>query len=390
MASSSGRGGFIVISSAVALLATGCGELVSWDDQWLLQGDGSHTPSGGEPAQPELGGPGGPAAPLGCEASPLGGYHYAAPPEFWLGSQAALTASVDGAGYLVAGPATASSEQWRYLQAGALSVAPDGTLELGAGEPALGYAPGSVGGPCLVELRAPVTSPPRASSRIDLVMNFDARSPVTTFDIYDPPGTSNGSTSITVFDSLGTAHVLDIYITHLGGQLVTYYVVTDGRDLAGGTPGTFTLIGLGTLQFTSDGALDSATTPELAPSFVGGATANQAISIHWGHDIPNDGTRGYDGSTMFAADTAVYSQAADGFPSGTGTAIDVDASGHVRVSFDSGDVLDIGALALARFPRESGLAPLGPRDWAWTPESGSPLFAAPLFPGRGELVVTEP
>ena len=105
---------------------------------------------------------------------------------------------------------------------------------------------------------------PFATNEITFTSNLDSREPVLTFDIADPDGTSNGSTSITVFDSLGTARTLDIYFNNQGGNLYSYNVVADGGELAGGTAGTHTLVSSGTLQFTSDGALQTATTPALA------------------------------------------------------------------------------------------------------------------------------
>jgi flagellar hook protein FlgE len=362
-----------------ALLATGCGQLASWDERWMFD-TGRHD---GSPAPGESAG-------VACEADEIFGYHYAGSSEFWLGSQAALDVSVSGPGYLVAGAAGASDEALRFARSGELFVASDGTISLGQDEPALGFAPGAVpGGPCPVALRAPVFSPPQATSSVEIGMNLDPRTPITSFDIADPNGTSSSSVSFSVFDSLGAAHILDIYFAYPAPLLVEYHVLADGGDISDQTAGHPVDLSAGTLQFNSLGALDVATTPAVEISFSGGATPNQAISLDFGPDIVNDGSSGVAGSTMFAAPSAVYSLSSDGHPSGTGTDIEVGAAGDVRVRFDNGDALTIGTLALARFPREAALAPSGDDGgWVVTPDSGAPQLAAPQAPGRGALIVS--
>jgi flagellar hook protein FlgE len=371
--------GRALLGGVLALIATGCERLVSWDDRWMFDTGGSDAPSA--PSTPTY-----PA----CEAGDIFGYHYPNAGEFWLGSQAALDVSVSGPGFLVAGAAGAPAEELRFARSGQLFVAPDGTLSLASGEPALGYPPDvALGGSCLVELRAPLSSPPRATRHIALRMNFEPRPSQAWFDILDPAGTSSASTSFIVFDSIGAPHVVELYFTSMPGY-IEYNVVVDGADLAGGTPGWPVLVSTGTLLFTTDGALDNATTPMLDISFIGLATANQAIDIDFGPDITNDGSSGYAGSTMFATSTAVLSQSVDGHTAGTGADVHVGAAGDVQVRFDNGDALTIGTLALARFPREAALAPIGDDGWVATSDSGAPQLGAPQQSGRGALVVTGP
>lgn len=372
------RRGRLSLARALAafawLLPLGCGDYASWNDRWLFDGQEGHSSpptSSGEPAHIPV-----------CEAAPIEGYGYAEVPEFWLGTQAAFELRVDGPGHLVAG--TGDASELRYLRVGELSVAPDGTLELG-GEPALGY-PLNVtpGGPCLGQLRAPSFAPSRATSTVDIGMNVDPRSFVVTFDVLDPDGTSNFAVSMTVFDSAGTSHYFDIYFSNLGGMAYEYHVVVDGGDLVGGTPGDSVLVSTGSLQFDANGALSSTTTPPVDISFAGGAAPSQ-IELRYGPDIAS-GASGFEGSTSFASDTAVFSLAVDGLAEGSGSGIDVRPNGDVLVYYDNGEALSIGTLALARFPREAALAPFG-EGWGMTPESGPPQLGTPQSPGRGMLVV---
>lgn len=362
--------------AAVAWLAPlGCGDYLSWNERWPFDGDGGHTST--PPSQSN-------ADPVpACEGAPIEGYGYAEAPEFWLGTQADFDLRVDGPGYLVAGTAGGDASELQYLRAGALSVAPDGNLEL-AGEPALGY-PLDVtpGGGCLSQLRAPNLAPPRATSRIEIGMNVDPREPIVTFDVLDPSGTSNSSLSMSIFDSVGITHHVDIYFSNQGGMAYQYNVVLDGGDLVGGTPGQSVLVSVGFLQFDSSGALASATTPAFDLPFIG--TTAQSVELSYGPDIAS-GASGFEGSTSFATYSAVFTLSMDGLTEGTSSGIDVRPDGDVLVYYDNGEALSIGRLALARFPRETALAPFGD-GWGMTPESGAPQLGAPQSAGRGMIVV---
>ena len=311
------------------------------------------------------------------------GYQYADAPAFWLGSQAPRSLAVDGLGYVVLGQAAGEPPARRYARQLAYVVGPDGTLEDTAGRELLGYPPNAdTTGECLTPLRVPFLAPPRATTAIAIQANLDARSPIQTFDILDPEGTASASTSISVWDSDGGAHTLDVYFGNQGGYLHEVNVVVDGGDLAGGTPGVPTLIGTGWLQFTVDGALYSEVLPRLEISFVSGAS-NQTIDLNFGTSI-EEGSHGLDGTTDFAWETAVYAQTQDGLPPGVGSDVTIDGSGNVHTNFDNGATLAAGRLAIARFPREAKLA-TDAGVLRETAASGEPLLGRPLDAGRGSL-----
>src|SRR5262245_28687331 len=62
-------------------------------------------------------------------------------------------------------------------------------------------------------------SPPRASTLANIALNLDSRAPTGTFDPADPAGTSQYSTSTTVYDSLGASHRADVYFVNQGNGL---------------------------------------------------------------------------------------------------------------------------------------------------------------------------
>ncbi|HTV25030.1 MAG TPA: flagellar hook-basal body complex protein [Polyangiaceae bacterium] len=371
--------------SVLCLFAAACGGDLTSDERWNDDAESIEPETNTSALEPP------PSADADCEVPAIAGYEYADPPSFWLGSQSEQPIAVEGLGFFVSDDAATGRRGVRFSEQVMLSVGPDGSLEDHGGHTLLGHPPSSTSGDgCVVPLRAPLIAAPEATRSIAITMNVDAREPVLTFDIWDPDGTSNGSTSITVIDSLGTQRTLDIHFNNLGGNLFSYNVVADGSELAGGTPGTRTLVSSGTLQFTSDGALQTATTPPLAISFAGGATPNQAVEVDFGEDITTDGTSGLSGTTQFASFTAVYAQWQDGHAMGTGRDVRVAPSGEVTVEFDSGASLAIGKLALARFPNEDRLERRDDGTWRATPASGAPAFGFPASPGRGVLSVPLP
>jgi flagellar hook protein FlgE len=232
-------------------------------------------------------------------------------------------------------------------------------------------------------VRAAVASPPHATTQMAFRMNLDPRQPVVDFYLYDPDGTSNGSSSISVWDSAGGIHTLDAYFNNRGGGLFIVSFVVDGGDLDGETPGQHVLVGTATLQFTTAGALDSAAVPALQPSFVG-ATPDQEIAVDFGPSI-SLGDSGLNGTTSFATFTAVFAQSQDGAPPGTGVDAIVDAWGTLHGQFDSGVSAPFGTLALARFPREARLVTDEDGLQRETLDSGQPLLGRPLDPGRGSV-----
>ncbi|MEY2937158.1 MAG: hypothetical protein RL033_7907 [Pseudomonadota bacterium] len=390
------------VGSAVSVLGwvlAGCGGVTSIDERW--DPDAVGTPPVEEVAAPEL--PAevpqidrepGAACPLDPKPEEFYGYRPVSSLEFWLGSQAALPLAVAGAGYLVSRDREAPN-QLHFAREVQLAVAPDGVLVDEREAPLLGYGTSaSAGGPCVAPLRAPQFAPPAASSRVSFSMNLDPRNPAlaSVFDVLQPDVTANFSVSFQVFDSRGATHMVDVYfarefIGDSSAHGVRYHVLLDGADLEGGTPGYAQEVGSGELVFTTDGALDTVTAPELAITFSGGATPSQSLTLDFGPDITTNGSSGLSQVTGFAQDDSVYALSVDGNTVGTGEFVSVDSHGEVSVYFDNGTGLAIGKLALARFAREAALEAAGDGGLLATQRSGPANFGNPLSPGRGSVQI---
>src|SRR5690606_7029823 len=146
-------------------------------------------------------------------------------------------------------------------------------------------------------------------------LDSTATIPTVAWDAQDPANTSNFSTSLTIYDSLGNGHTLDVYFTKTAEHTFDYHAVVDGDELNPPQAGMNVEVGSGTLAFTTDGALDSVTVNTAISVDFAGATAGQAVTLDFGNPIAGGGT-GLDGTTQFASPNSISSQSQDGYTSG--------------------------------------------------------------------------
>lgn len=227
-------------------------------------------------------------------------------------------------------------------------------------------------------------SPPVPTANASMTLNLDANAVVPgAFDPLNPNTTSNFATSVTVYDSLGAAHRVEVFFRSQGAGAWEFHAMVDGGDLAGGTPGAATEIASGTLTFTPTGALQSQVVNASSADFVN-ATPAQAIAFNFGDDIANGGT-GLAGTTQFAATSTVTAVDIDGRASGTLTDLVISDDGKIRGVFDNGDKIDLAQVALASFTAEEGLTRAGDGLVTETAASGKPLIDIPGTGARGAI-----
>src|SRR5262249_31008524 len=139
----------------------------------------------------------------------------------------------------------------QYTRAGNFGTNPAGQLVTQDGQLVLGYP--AVGG--AISSSSPlgpiyvgkgVTSPTRATTSFDMGSNLDASANVG--DSY--------STPITVYDSLGTSHVLTFQFTKTAANSWSYNVTVPGSEVGSANPTS--TVASGNLAFDSNGKL---TTP---------------------------------------------------------------------------------------------------------------------------------
>ncbi len=198
--------------------------------------------------------------------------------------------------------------------------------------------------------------------------------------------TSNFSTPVTVYDSLGNSHVVTLYFRKdsLGavGNSWDWYAVVDAAD---STSGATEVQAQGAVTFNTSGALYSespVTYPAGGFNFTGGALQNQLISFDFGTSIAQAGT-GMDGTTQYGTNSAVSMLTQDGYSSGSLQRTSIDQSGVISGIFSNGIELTLGQVILADFPSVVGLSSEGMNLYSETYGSGQPLIGAPGASGRG-------
>lgn len=276
-----------------------------------------------------------------------------------------------------------------YTRAGQFVINADGYLVNPNGLEVQGYAGNPDGSfqSSVSSLRAPTSAiQPRATEEMIITANLDAAAeiPALAWDDQDPANTSNFSTSLTVYDSLGNAHALDVFFVKTAANTWDYHVLASGDDLNPPQAGLNVEVGDGQLEFTTNGELDTFTEGTAVSIDFDSATAGQAIALNLGTDITSGGT-GLDGITQFASPSGVSSQNQDGYSSGDFAGVAVDGRGVVQGLYTNGQRIPIGQLAIAKFRANDGLSRAGQSLWIETRESGSAALGTAGSGGRGAV-----
>jgi flagellar hook protein FlgE len=244
------------------------------------------------------------------------------------------------------------------------------------------------------------SAPAKATDSITIRGNLDQTAVAPTWDPTDPKGTSNFTTSMTVYDSLGKAIQLDIYFckndaagTQAGDSGDwTYHVMTDGASLAfesdgttAATPGTATQIATGTLRFDTSGRLISNVTDSQG-FYPTDAVGPQDLVFNFGTGTaaPDNGS-GLDGLTQYAATSAVSFVTQAGSSSGSLSSISIGQDGTITGGFTNGQTRTLGQLILANFKAPDQLGRVGSTLYVEKPSSGPPTLGTPATADRGSV-----
>ncbi|WP_018139144.1 MULTISPECIES: flagellar hook protein FlgE [unclassified Thioalkalivibrio] len=282
-----------------------------------------------------------------------------------------LDLAIDGEGFFVMN----DGGNRVYTRAGEFQVNRDGNLVNNQGQQLQGYPPINPGSTDtdfntgqLGDLRLQTgASAPQATSDIEALVNLQSDAPILDpgeFE-FDDPDSYNYSTSLTVYDSLGTSRDARIYFVKSDEREWTAFMSVDGEPI--NEEEGFEL------SFDASGQLDGNTEfPFSTEDFTNGAEGL-------------DGTIDFAGTTQFGGDFAVNDLGQDGFASGRLTGVDIDSSGVVFARFTNGQSSVLGQVALANFTNPQGLEQLGNNNWAETFAAGDPVFASPGTGNLGEI-----
>lgn len=227
--------------------------------------------------------------------------------------------------------------------------------------------------------------PPLATSNLSVVANLDADAPVpvNAWDPANPSTTSNFSTSVTVYDSRGEAHNVDIYFRNDGSNSYEFHAMVNGAEVAGGVPGTPYEMQTGTLTFDTTGALVSQAPNQQTVDF-NNATPGQAIAFTFGDDTNSGGT-GLKGVTSYAATSTTHAVQQDGYAEGELSSLSITGEGLLVGRYTNGTQRTVGQLAVAKFTNNQGLERVGGTLYVATVDSGQAAVGAPGSGGRGSV-----
>ncbi|MCX8043515.1 MAG: flagellar hook-basal body complex protein [Desulfobacterota bacterium] len=227
----------------------------------------------------------------------------------------------------------------------------------------------------------------------DATINYGQGFQVEDLNQLNPDDSSNYSTSLVVYDSLGNQHTLTFYFrkAYVSNTDKTttweWFAYVPAADTASGQPEAQAR---GTLTFNQNGILTGQSPVEWLTKqadgsagegfdFSGGAAPQQEVQIDFGL------LAGTNLSTQYAAPSSTIFQTQDGFGSGFLQEVSVDSDGVISGLYSNGQVLYLARVALANFVNPWGLSRVGGNLWAETRQSGQPITGVPGTAGLGKI-----
>ena len=296
--------------------------------------------------------------------------------------------AINGSGFLVVRDSKTGAEY--YTRDGHLTIDNEGYYINSQGYRVQGYKYGinaSTGEltleETLVDLQVSANgmNPPLATSEVGMVLNLNASETDKTWSGTLPPSSAdyNYSAPVTIYDSLGAAHVVQVYFTKTGSGNWSWNALIDGGDIQGGTAGTPVVYGSGTTAMTFDANTGKLTAPTTKVPFLTGAFTFSNGSTPTATNID------FTGSVSYDSPSATTDITQNGYPSGSAISVGIDELGNVSAAYSNGTVKPLYRLALADFKSLSGLERKGMTIYQATIASGDPLYNKPGEGGMGKV-----
>lgn len=235
-------------------------------------------------------------------------------------------------------------------------------------------------------------SQPKGTGKVRLEANLAADAPVlpASTSAANAAATSQFSSSVTIYDSLGSDLQAQVHFRHVppitpgGDSTWEYYAVVDGARVEGGAAGTPFEIASGTLTFGTSGELTSSN-PKAGVTFTPSGAAVQSLTLDLGDPAATAGDTGLTGVTQFAAASATTYVGQDGYAPGQLTSVQIDKEGIVVGVFTNGRSRALAQIGVARVPAPELLERTGGGLYAVTKDSGQAVLGAAGDGGRAFL-----
>jgi flagellar hook protein FlgE len=288
-----------------------------------------------------------------------------------------LNGAISGSGFfIVQDPSSGNIE---YTRAGNFETDKEGNLMTANGDYVQGWTtPGPTTG--TIDTNGPVgnivipvgsVKAPVATANMTVSLNLDSTSTTTTEPF---------STPITIYDSLGTPHVLTLTFTNTGPGAWSYSANLAASDCADGQADQ---VASGTLAFLPNGQMDfTNTTNPVAftmPALTDGAVSGGTIT--W--NMQNaDGTGMI---TQFDQASASSASSQDGSAAAELTSVGLGNGGTILAQYSDGSQEVVGQVALASIRNPDTLIANGNNNYMLSEASATPNIGVPGTGGRGTI-----
>lgn len=262
------------------------------------------------------------------------------------------------------------------------------------GFPAAGTPPAIQQGANPVPLNIPNSLlPARATESGLLEVNLNSSHSVPTVPTFDSRNDKSYSyvNSITVYDSLGNAHNMNVYFKKTDDNTWEVY------SLDGSVPGANAQM-MGQMSYDQNGQLTSVTpfdpaTGELAVDAAGETVKNgspfnlsMAVAPLNGSAAGQTVAMSFLGSRQQNVDSdGIKSKNQDGFAAGNLTGYQINSDGTVIGTYSNQQTQLLGQIVLSNFANPEGLASQGNNVWQETSSSGAPITGTAGGAGFGDL-----
>jgi len=292
-----------------------------------------------------------------------------------------MDAAIQGQGFFVT---TDSSGNTLYTRAGNFTTDESGNLITDTGQFVQGWttidpATGEVdtNGP-IGNIVVPVGTlkPPTATTALTESLNLDSAS---TAD-----SSSNFTTPVTVYDSLGNSHVLTLSFQNTGNNTWSYNVSIPGADVTGGTAGTPSDItgASGTFSFDANGNLTSpAAGSPIDFSITGLADGASDMNLSW-NPYNSDGSGQI---TQFDQPSASSASSQNGSAAAQLVSVGLANGGGIVAQYSDGTQLTVGQVAVASIRNPDTLVAVGNNDFQLSQLTATPAIGMPGTGGRGTV-----
>ncbi|MFK7894111.1 MAG: flagellar hook protein FlgE [Granulosicoccus sp.] len=211
---------------------------------------------------------------------------------------------------------------------------------------------------------------PNSTENIEFSLNLDIKSGVLPAFDADDPETFNFSTSVTVYDSLGSAQLANFYFKKDAPNTWTAFTYIDGAEVS--------QVGGDEITFNNDGEL-------LNINGAPAATYTTQLFNPVSGAEPMDVTIDMSDVTQYDNSYGINRVVQDGYAAGRMEDFDIDNDGIVYGRFSNGQAKMMGQVTLTNFPNPAGLRQVGSTSWQENFSSGEPATGAPGTASLGKL-----